>query len=486
MHTKTDLISGSKNQYLFLFSALTLLFLFGILALVSQQFVYGEGHAERPIIAFLLIISAAFLIYIWAVWSSIKGPWQASAFVIIGFAILFRIIFFFSNPIQENDFYRYLWDGRVVAAGINPYLTSPDGIDDNTDKNVLVEKLRKLRDSDPYLKETVFPRIGHSEVKTIYPPVAQAVFAGVGVLKGKTIILQSFLLMFDLACMVLLVLLLRQMGLPDQRVLIYAWSPVIIKEFANSMHMDVIPIAFMLAALLLALKDRWILATLFLAMATLAKFFPVLLLPFFLKRLWAQDRKQAWYAVVIFGLVVTAGFLPFLEENLYLFSGLITYAQIWEMNAPVFSALSFLTKLGASIVGIGGNHALYARILSGVLIGVVILVCTLRQKQTHEAIVRSCLITMAALFFLGPTSYPWYFAWVLCLCALVPVRALILCAGLIPIYYLRFYYSYRGDDAFFNNVIIWIEFAPIYLLLIWDMILRNNLSFMKTKQLGVV
>lgn len=470
MKTKAGTISGSRNQYLFLFYGMVLLFIFGATAALSREFVYGESHAERPVLGFLLLMAAAFLVYAWVVRSFVKGRLQTGAAAIIGFGLLFRIIFFFSNPIQENDFYRYLWDGQVMAAGINPYLVAPGDIDDYKNKTSLTIKLRKLRDSDPYLKNTVFPRIGHSEVSTIYPPVAQAIFAVVGVLKGKTTMLRTVLLMFDLACMVLIVLLLRQLKLPGWAVVIYAWSPIIIKEFANAMHMDVIPIAFMLAALLLAVKDRWVLATVFLAIATLSKFFPLLILPFFLKRFWTRHPKQALYAVGIFGTVVAAGFLPFIEKNLSVFSGLLTYAQDWQMNAPVFSALSMFSTL---VIG-DQNSQVLARALSGMLISIIVLTCMLRQKHTPEAIVQTSLIGMSALFLIGPTGYPWYFAWVLCLCAIMPAKTLILCSGLIPLYYLRFYYAYRDNLEFFNDVIIWLEFTPVYALLIWDVFFRKN------------
>ncbi len=470
MKTKTGTISGSRNQYLFLFYGMVLLFIFGATAALSRQFVYGESHAERPVLGFLLLMTAAFLVYAWVVRSFVKGIWQTGAAAIIGFGLLFRIVFFFSNPIQENDFYRYLWDGRVMAAGINPYMVAPDDINDYENKTAFIMKLRKLRDSDPYLKNTVLPRIGHSKVNTIYPPVAQAIFAAVGVFKGKTAMLRTVLLMFDLACMVLIVLLLRQLKLPAWAVVIYAWSPIIIKEFANAMHMDVIPISFMLAALLLAVKDRWVLATMFLAIATLSKFFPILLLPFFLKRFWTRHPKQALYAAGIFGTVVAAGFLPFLEKNLSVFSGLFIYARDWQVNAPVFSALNMLSTL---IIG-AQNSQILARVLSGVLISMVVLTCMLRQKDMPETIVQTSLIAMSALFLIGPTGYPWYFAWVLCLCAVMPAKTLILCSGLIPLYYLRFYYAYKGNAELFQNVIIWLEFAPVYALLIWDIFFRKK------------
>jgi len=471
MKTKAETNSDSRNKYLFLLYGMSLLFIFGAIAVLSRQFVFGLRHAERPVIGFILLMSAAFLIYVWVLLFFMKGRCQIRTTVIIGFALLFRVLFFFSNPIQENDFYRYLWDGRVMAAGINPYLVAPDDIDDVKNQTALIIKLRNLRDSDPYLKETVFPRIGHSEVNTIYPPVAQAIFAVVGVLKGKTTMLRTVLLVFDLACMLLIVLLLRQLKLPEWAVVIYAWSPIIIKEFANAMHMDVIPIAFMLAALLLAIKERWISAIASLAVATLSKFFPILLLPFFLKRFWTRRPAQAFYAACIFGIVVAAGFIPFLENSLSAFSGLLTYARDWQVNAPVFSALSMLSTL---MIG-AHNSQLLARILSGILISMVALTCMLRQKDTPETIVQTSLITMSALFLIGATGYPWYFAWVLCLCAVLPSRALILCSGLVPLYYLRFYYAYRGNAEFFQDVIIWLEFAPVYALLIWDMFFRKNL-----------
>src|SRR5262249_21495525 len=64
--------------------------------------------------------------YASAVWLIVSRRWDAKAlWVVLAVAALARMIAVFAPDTLSDDIYRYIWDGRVQAAGINPYRYVP-------------------------------------------------------------------------------------------------------------------------------------------------------------------------------------------------------------------------------------------------------------------------------------------------------------------------------------------------------------------------
>jgi hypothetical protein len=78
------------------------------------------------------------------------------------------------------------------------------------------------------------------------------------------------------------------------------------------------------------------------------------------------------------------------------------------------------------------------------------------------------LVLVAALFLLSPTQFPWYFTWIAPPLVLAPSRALLLLTFTLPLYYLKFYLDARGQVQLFHHGIVWLEYIPVWLLLLWD------------------
>src|SRR5437588_8585338 len=119
-----------------------------------------RGDTGPGIRLFLKIALVQCALYVFVTWLAIKARAARSTLIIvIVFAVLFRLSLLFSPPYLSDDIYRYVWDGRVQAAGINPYRYIPADA-----------ALEKLRDGK------IYPRINRKDyARTIYPPVAEAV-----------------------------------------------------------------------------------------------------------------------------------------------------------------------------------------------------------------------------------------------------------------------------------------------------------------------
>src|SRR5204863_8919008 len=224
------------------------LLVYGGIAWLSHAFVYGQGYRQRPILAFVGLYAGAFVLYLLAL-RGLPRP-RLDVLLVVGCAVLFRVVLLFSAPIQEDDFYRYLWDGTMVAHGLNPYSVAPRTVLEAGGS----EELRRYATlpADDARFALILSRVNHPEVPTIYPPLAQALFGLTALLApGSLLALRLAFLGFDLGICGLALAVLKHLGINPVWVLIYAWSPLVIKESVNSAHYDAVPTLFLVLALLL-------------------------------------------------------------------------------------------------------------------------------------------------------------------------------------------------------------------------------------------
>jgi len=281
--------------------------LYGGIALLSWRFDYDSVTTDRPIIAVLVLFAAAFVAYLLSIRLAWRAPQSRTLLrLIVWAAVVFRVVMLFSVPIQEIDIYRYLWDGAVSTTGVSPFRYSPKQVREANTLATNDEALRtlvKLRDGQPALAETL-RRVHFGELPTIYPPTSQAVFAMATAttrtdssVMTRVFIMKAWLIVFDLATLGLVIALLKLCQKPVGLCLIYAWCPLLLKEVANSGHLDAIAVFFTTLAVYLAARlfvrrtnpMSWLSTTanltliaLVLALAVGAKLYPIILAPLIL------------------------------------------------------------------------------------------------------------------------------------------------------------------------------------------------------------
>ena len=377
-------------------------------------------------------------------------------------AVLFRLTLLFVAPFYSDDLYRYLWDGRVqVAGGINPYLHAPAS-----------EAVAPLRDG-------LFPRINHPDIPTLYPPVAQFLFALVAWIGPSVPALKGAMVICDLLLMALLVRILGRVGLPGGQILIYAWNPLVIAEVAGNGHVDVLAVLLLIAGIHLIIGERSALSTIVLGLAAGAKFLPILAFPVLARRI------RAWLLPVPF-LVLAVVYLPYASAGAALFRGLKEYAERWQHNDSLFSlllgAMEFLNPTPVLKAGIAWMHGAlgypawveilytYAYPVYLARIAAFLLAAALSGMLAWKRAdpVRGTFILLGAVLLLSPTAHPWYFLWVAPFLALRPSRAWILLTGLVPLSYLD-----PGPVAGGEGEMAWVrwaEYLPFFALLLSDAI----------------
>lgn len=363
---------------------------------------------------------------------------RSLVWAIFVFAVLFRLVMLPQTPWLSDDVYRYLWDGRVLANGINPFRYAPEAAE-----------LAPLRDA------AIFPHVKHKEVVTVYPPLLQALFWLAHRLGGSVIAMKALLIIADSALVFLLFWTLPKLGSPAWWAILYAWHPLAIIEIAGSGHVDGIGALFLFAAVaLLAMRRKEIAAAFCLALAFLVKFLSVLLVPFLFLRTHAKNaswrhlfNKQSLHLFLIFVFIIFFSYLPFSGGNLI--SGLTVYAAKWRFNDSIFAlfyepihallpdslVIKFMVPTHWEITTevLTTRRVDLALLITKILMAAILLGFLLLQWRNirHSALGKpNCFLPFAVFslplpwptlalnllgmfFLLSPTVQPWYLLWIL-------------------------------------------------------------------------
>ncbi len=447
---------NKPDKLLVLFGTAVFLLL-GTIAAISPQL--HSGAFEKELIpVFISLLVAASVVYFVAVGSFRKNR-ACSLLLIILFGLGFRVLFLFSTPILEDDYHRYFWDGAVSAAGINPYEYSPREVAQGGGS----EELKELG----HLHGDTLGKINHPHVKTIYPPVAQFFFAVSYKISPMSLAAWRVILMaFDLVTLALLLTSLRKLGLSLQNSLIYWWNPLLVQQIFNSAHMDILALPFVLGAMLLFLCGSRGLWSLALSFAVGVKLWPALLFGMFLKPL--GRKRETLLQIFIFAVAVLIIFFPMVVFKIDSASGIVAYGKSWQNNSPFFTAVLSGWEFILEAFDIHPGHAqTHSRV------GLVAIFLAWKFYVAYAigslGLHRKALLIIGGAFLLIPAQFPWYYTWLLPFLCIAPSPGFLALTALLPLYYLQYYFPPDPEGGgIFGNAVVWIEFAPVWVLLAWE------------------
>jgi hypothetical protein len=309
---------------------------------------------------------------------------------VIAIALGLRVLLLFPEPLLSGDVYRYLSDGRVLAGGHNPYAYTP---------------------SDP--------RINHPEIRSIYPPHAQLLFAAVHQLTAWRLLIVAF----DLAAIVLL----RRHGFA------YATFPALLFEGTWSGHIDAV--AGVLLAIALVRKSG-----VAAALASGMKIIPFAALPSIFR--FTQKKTRFIFA---FAAALIVPVLPFLGGPIM--PGFRDYATRWIFNSPLYELLfAIIDRIPTKLIWT--HHPLRFQVISDVVYRHLYTDFLTRAVMAVIAIgliacAKRASSAVAALLLCSPAIHPWYWL-VLVPASLAEERPWIFVALCAPFSYLL----YVGEPRF--------------------------------------
>ncbi|AXT52446.1 mannosyltransferase [Aquimarina sp. BL5] len=331
-------------------------------------------------------------------------------------ALGFRIIFLFAIPNLSQDFYRFIWDGRMLLEGFNPYLSLPEiwiaqGSAPIAQAQELYEGMGTLNGSH----------------YTNYPPVSQfcyliaGIFAGKSIL-GSVVVMRFLIILADIGTFFFGRKLLRLLQIPENRIFWYILNPFVILELTGNLHFESVMIFFIIWSLYLLQKGYWYWAAIALALSVSVKLIPLLFLPLFFQKFIVDFDKISlkyrflkligFYSIVIITTVVL--FAPFLSlEFISNFGKTIgLWFQNFEFNASIYYIIRWIgyQTIGWNIIGTVG------KILPLIVIGILLLLTFLRKNKSSAQLITVMMVGICSYYFLSTTVHPWYLAVPLALC----------------------------------------------------------------------
>ena len=421
------------------------LFWLGLVAadLGSLYFYLGRLlYPLNPAWVYLLVYTLCFGLYLlgaWALLPAIPRSWTRFALpIILVGAIVFRLAVVFAPPRLSTDILLYVWDGRLITQGINPYHWAPNA-----------QPLRFLRDG-------VWNAMEYKSYQSIYMPVSQGIFAASYALFGSNPIgYKVIYTLFDFGVIGLLLSLLKRLGRPLTQVIWYAWCPLPITEVALAGHQDIVGIFFLLLAFTLVMRSGrtigW--AALALVAAALTKGFALLLLPLF-----ARVHGRPFVVWAVCGLVYLG--MPLWVYLPQFLHGMHQYLETMHVNSGAFNwvnlALGLITHRW---------HYMITEKLSDAAILAVMAWSIWRPVASYVDLLRRAFAILAVTLLVIPTLFPWYLLWTLAFVPLLgrrPLYSFVLLSGLSALLY-TYYISMMSYW--------WVpiaEYIPFYLLLSWE------------------
>ena len=417
-------------------------------------------------------VVASYVVVRWPNESSRAPRWITLGLVIF-FAVGFRAMLVPQRPYLSADVYRYVWDGHVQAEGINPYRYAPGA-----------GELRDLRD------DKIFPNVNADDKRWLspYPPVAQFVFFGVSLVRPMSVpAFKAAMASFDVIAMLLLMLVLSRSGFDPARAIIFAWHPLLIFEGAHSGHVEAVFIAFLALALYAWSRRNDALTGVALALATLVKFYPVLLLPAFLiaksdeqmnvsidakvnnvsRLLNRVAHKRNLVMLTAYVATVALAYLPYLGAGTNMFGFLRGYIQ--EEGFVQSGARYFLLDALRKVVSI--PTIVFLILAAACLIGVAVWWLK-RPKRDVVDVARGAAALIGCYLLLTTPRYAWYYAWLIPFLCLVPRAGWLYLASASALLYLVWY-----TPLVYPQIPLWLGaciFLPAVVWLAWDRLGRRS------------
>lgn len=353
---------------------------------------------------------------------------RATLGIIIGFSIPMFVATYLTDPYLSSDIYRYVWDGMVQHHFINPYRFVPG--------NPALTWLRAPN-------QEIFDNINRRDyAPTIYPPVAQMLYWLATYFAPSVAAMKLMMLGFLALTAWVLALILRQLGRSTSDLLILLWCPLLVWEVGCAGHVDAVVCGLVSLALLFRLRRQPALCGLFLGMAVMTKFYPLLLLP-------ALYQRRDWKMPAAVAGVCVAGYALYSSVGMRVLGFMQGYTKEEGIDS---GSRFFLLDYLHSLPGLAGLPKGAFMAFSAAVLGCLVLWAWRYATDERDAgissegsrngdpmpvpaFVKAAAMLAFALMLLFSPHYAWYNVWLVPFIVLLPYLPLL---G----YTLVFFYGY--------------------------------------------
>ena len=371
-------------------------------------------------------------------------------------AIGFRLVFLVALPNLSQDFYRFIWDGRLILEGLNPYITKPDLLLIQPD---LFPQMKLLYEGMGPLSASHYSN---------YPPLHQLPFIIAAILSqisilGSVVVLRVLLISADLGLLIFGKKLLRKLQLPTRNIYWYILNPLVIIELTGNLHFEGLMLFFFIMTLYFVHGKKWHLAALSMAFSIAVKLVPIISLPLFLNTLGWKKSIRFYLSI---GAVFILLFLPFLSADFY--ENYSATIRLWfskfEFNASFYYLFKWVLETTANVALI--------QIMGLVVVSYLVLqTCffLIQKKTTTTALIQNTLVLLSGYFLISTTVHPWYIISLLLLTVFTNYKF-----ARVWSYTLIFsYFAYNQFSVNETWYMLCLEYVPVISILIWELYHQN-------------
>ena len=396
--------------------------------------------------AFIGLMLAAFAICV-CCFLSIPMPDHLTTMLVLGFGLVFRVTLIPAPPDQSEDIYRYLWDARVAAHGIDPYAYPPSA-----------------PELAPLAKTAIYPPLNSKHYRTAYPPLSQVLFRVSYTLFGERVVpLKAAFSLLEFLSVIIAWRLLIDFGRNAEPLYLMAWNPFFIFEFSHSGHSESLMMFLTLLSVYLLCRRRRSAAMVSYAGAVLSKLHPAFWFPLFLRR---AGVKAGAIGVAAGLLLVSLFFTP--ASLISYLRSLQAYVRLFEFNASIHYLFVFLgrTLLQQSWEQLAGPFLAVAFLV------LTAVICWKFPMRDERDLLHALFWIATADLCLATTVHPWYLSWAAAALFLFPYAFMTYWTGAVFLTY--FAYAYR--PVYEPAWVLLVEYLPMYGLMFWE-ILRGGPLF---------
>ena len=377
-------------------------------------------------------------------------------------SLVLRLVFIGAIPNLSQDFYRFIWDGRLIGSGLNPYLTTPN------------ELIFSQPDVFPQMK-LLFDGMGSlsAEHYSNYPPLHQLPFILAATLSkhsilGSVIVLRIILIGADFGILFFGKKLLRKLQLPTRNIYWFILNPLVIIELTGNLHFEGLMLLFFVMALYYIHTKKWHLAAFSMAFSIAVKLVPLFSLPLVLNTLgWKKSIR--FYLCV--GTVFTLLFVPFLSDDF--FQNYSATIGLWFSNFEFNASFYYLLNWGLEIATLEPIRSMGIIMMSA--IGLLTVYQLIHNKTKTTALIHSVLWILTAYYFISTTVHPWYIISLVLLSIFTPYTF-----ARVWSYTLIFsYFAYNQFNVDENGYILCLEYLPVLGVLGWELFNRKTIRQLK-------
>ncbi|OUS03562.1 mannosyltransferase [Flavobacteriales bacterium 33_180_T64] len=390
-------------------------------------------------------------------------------------AFLSRAVFILAIPNLSQDFYRFIWDGRMLLEGFNPYLYTPESV---IQSNVVfpINQAKELYAGMGTLNGSHF---------TNYPPINQLCFVIASLcsshsILGSVIVLRLLIIAADFGTFFYGKRLLKKLNLPVKNIFWYILNPFIIIELTGNLHFEGVMIFFLVWSLYLLHSGKWKWAAIVFALSISVKLIPLLFLPllfWYFTSINLTTQKSILNLIVyymIIGITTLLLFAPFFSSEF-----VTNYTQtvgLWFQNFEFNASIYYIAReIGYWFRGYN-EIALIGKILPITVFLFVVSLAFFKRKIDTKILLTNMLFAFSFYLFLSTTVHPWYIATLLILSVFTKYKFPLAWSFLIILSYLA-YINLNKADKSENLWIIAIEYSIVYAVFIWEVFIQKPIQY---------